>query len=129
MLVLQRSIRKQYYYYTGCPLSAQSPNSVGFQVVSATDQLTNFFTGLQNLTLLCVNRLLNGSSVTKFEVCKSDVEVLERLETFNVTAITLPEDACSDAATPKTVTIANETYTLCVLTGADPLFTVWTLNL
>ncbi|EGZ05422.1 hypothetical protein PHYSODRAFT_533809 [Phytophthora sojae] len=60
--------------------------------------------------------LLNGSSVTKFEVCKSDVEVLERLETFNVTAITLPEDACSDAATPKTVTIANETYTLCVLT-------------
>ncbi|KAE8881059.1 hypothetical protein PF003_g34951 [Phytophthora fragariae] len=60
--------------------------------------------------------LLNGSSVTKFEVCSTDVDVLERLETFNVTAITLQDDVCSNAATPTTVTIANETYTLCVLT-------------
>ncbi|KAG6577847.1 TKL protein kinase [Phytophthora cinnamomi] len=60
--------------------------------------------------------LLNGSSVTNFEICKADVDVLERLETFKVTAITLQNDACSDAATPMTVTIANESYSLCVLT-------------
>ncbi|KAJ8559084.1 hypothetical protein ON010_g8362 [Phytophthora cinnamomi] len=69
--------------------------------------------------------LLNGSSVTNFEICKADVDVLERLETFKVTAITLQNDACSDAATPMTVTIANESYSLCVLTGGDSVSVVF----
>lgn len=62
-------------------------------------------------------RFLNGSSVTQFEVCKSDVEVFERLEDFNVTALTLASDSCSDTAIPTSVRIANASYSLCVLTG------------
>ncbi|KAG3162954.1 hypothetical protein PI126_g5767 [Phytophthora idaei] len=61
---------------------------------------------------------LNGSSVTQFEVCKSDVKVLERLEAFNVTTLTLADESCSDATIPTSVIIANTSYSLCVLTDA-----------
>ncbi|KAG4054165.1 hypothetical protein PC123_g10700 [Phytophthora cactorum] len=61
---------------------------------------------------------LNGSSVTQFEVCKSDVKVLERLEAFDVTTLTLADDSCSDATIPTSVIIANTSYSLCVLTDA-----------
>ncbi|KAK1929984.1 putative serine/threonine-protein kinase drkB [Phytophthora citrophthora] len=54
----------------------------------------------------------NGSSVTQFEVCKTDVEILERLEAFNVTDIS---DLCTEPATPTPVMIANTSYSLCVL--------------
>ncbi|KAL4151171.1 hypothetical protein PRNP1_008120 [Phytophthora ramorum] len=59
---------------------------------------------------------LNGSSVTEFEVCKSDLAVLERLEAFNVTSLAVEEGSCSDGATQKAVLIANASYSLCVLT-------------
>jgi serine/threonine protein kinase len=75
--------------------------------------------------------LLNGSSVTQFEVCQSNVAVLEGLETFNVTDITLADGACSDAASETSVVIANATYSLCVLTGtvcaASFACTLWVL--
>ncbi|KAI9990034.1 hypothetical protein PInf_020340 [Phytophthora infestans] len=64
------------------------------------------------------NLFLNGSRVTQFEVCKSDLEVLERIEAFNVTSLTLPENSCSDEAISTPVTIADTTYSLCVLTDA-----------
>ncbi|KAF1777081.1 Leucine-rich repeat domain, L domain-like [Phytophthora cactorum] len=69
-------------------------------------------------SLLCASRFLNGSSVTQFEVCKSDVKVLERLEAFDVTTLTLADDSCSDATIPTSVIIANTSYSLCVLTDA-----------
>ncbi|KAL4124389.1 hypothetical protein PRIC2_007987 [Phytophthora ramorum] len=59
---------------------------------------------------------LNGSSVTEFEVCKSDLAVLERLEAFNVTSLAVEEDSCSDGATQKAVLIVNASYSFCVLT-------------
>ncbi|OWZ07335.1 TKL protein kinase [Phytophthora megakarya] len=61
---------------------------------------------------------LNGSSVTEFEVCASDVRVLERLKAFNATSVTASNDSCSYAAL-MSVMIANASYTLCVVTDVD----------
>ncbi|KUF87958.1 serine/threonine-protein kinase drkB [Phytophthora nicotianae] len=61
---------------------------------------------------------LNGSRVTQFEVCKSDVQVLEQLQAFNVTSLSLSDDSCSHGAIQTPIMIANSSYSLCVLTDA-----------